>query len=249
MAVHLTWPDAIICLRTAASLLAIPVEDQDPDAVDVLVPDGRKPVVGIRPHRWSVRPTDVVLCDGVPVTDRLTTLADCLGRLPADDAWGLLAWMWTREMVTAEEIEAQISDRWHLYGVVRLRRMAMAVRRGALSEGEIALHEFLEASGFVGWAGDQKIFRPSGRIAARVDVLFVAERVVVEYDGRLAHDETTEHDDGARDALLRRLGYVVIHVRWWQLRRPRTAATRHQGGTRGGGGAADAGRGGGTVGA
>jgi very-short-patch-repair endonuclease len=150
------------------------------------------------------------------VTDRRTTLADCLGRLPASEAWGLLAWLWTRDLITVDDLEAQITDRKHLYGIVRLRRMLAAVRRGAVSPAEIELQDFLTNRGFEGWIGDQKII-VRGRIIARADILFVAERVIIEFDGELAHPESASATDQARDKRLDDLGYHVIRVRWERL--------------------------------
>jgi hypothetical protein len=214
-AAALTWPDGVVCLRTAALLHGFPLRDDG--RCDVLVPDTRRSAYRMTSRQWSVRPVEVDLGDGFALTNRLTTLADCLGRLADDEAWGLLAWMWTREMIHAEDIEAQLDDRFHLYGVVRLRRMLRAVRRGALSMGEVRLHEFLEEFGFTGWRGDQPIRDDGGKIVARVDVLFSAHRLVIEFDGAIAHHSGTADRDRLRDERLRRLGYRVVRVTWATL--------------------------------
>lgn len=211
---YLTWPDAIVCFRTAAILHGFPLEDDG--LTHVLVPDTRRPMRGMTLHRWSVRPAEVIIGDSMQLTDRITTLADCLGRLPSVEAWGLLAWMWTREMVTENEFSAQLDDRFHLYGVVRLRLMVRAVRRGALSVGELRLQEFLEHYGVTGWTGDFFVWR-NHRIVARGDVGFRERRLIIEFDGRIAHNEATRAEDEERDRKINRAGYDVLHVTWAML--------------------------------
>lgn len=214
IAAHLTWPDSIVCFRTAALIHGWPVDDDG--ATHVLLPNGRKPFGGLATHYWSVRPTEVVDAGNWRVTDRRTTLADCLGRLPSSEAWGLLAWLWTRDLITVDDLEAQIANRKQLYGIVRLRSMLAAVRRGAVSPTEIELQDFLSDRGFTGWIGDQKIV-VRGRIVARVDILFIDERVVIEFDGELAHPTSSTASDQAWDERLKDLGYHVIRVRWERL--------------------------------
>ena len=214
IAACLTWPDAIVCFTTAALLHGMPVDDDG--LTHVLVPDGRRSMKGLTAHHWSVRPVDVDTRARWVMTDRLTTLADVLGRSPRAEAWSLFAWMATRELICAADVRAQVADRKHLYGVVRLRAMAGALERGAVSLAEVELHDLLTKCRYTGWAGNQKIYS-RGRIVALADVLFVEERVIIEYDGRLAHPKSRKKRDRRRDKLLRRLGYRVIHVRWERL--------------------------------
>ena len=208
---RLTWPDAIICHITAALLHGLPV--QDDGVTHVLVPTIRRPIAGIQPHFWSVRPTEVVRDGLLAVTDRRTTIADCLGRMLNDDAWGLLALMYTRDELTAVDVEAQIEERHHLYGVVRLRQMAAALRRCAVSIPELHLQDFLIEHKITGWAGNCKIW-DDGRLVARGDIVFLAGKLVLEYDGKIAHGPRTASRDARRDSTLEGLGYVVIHVSW-----------------------------------
>lgn len=207
----LTWPDAIVCYTTAAVLHGMDVTDDG--VAHVLVPSLRRPITGIQPHFWSVRPTEVIRAGTLVMTDRVTTLADCLGRLPNDAAWGMLAWLHTRDKITAADVAAQLRDRHGLYGVVRLRVMAGALQRSAVSVPEIQLQEFLEESGVTGWEPDAKLHRGS-RVVARCDVLFRAGRLAVEYDGRIAHGPARGEMDRRRDELVRSLGYEVLRVTW-----------------------------------
>jgi len=208
---RLTWPDAIICFVTAAVLHGLALVDDG--VVHVLVPSPRRAVIGIQAHHWSVRPTEVIRSGVLVVTDRRTTLADCLGRMPNDDAWGLLAWSFTREQIAADDVASQIAERHHLHGVVRLRQMTAALRRSAVSLPEVQLQEFLEQHGIVGWKGNFTI-RRRGRPVASADIGFETARLVIEYDGAIAHGPAQVAADARRDALTRSLGYEVLRVRW-----------------------------------
>lgn len=214
IAAGLTWTDGICCFRSAGVIHGFKVEDDGHS--HLLVPSGRRPSRGLVPHQWSVRPTEVERRGLLVLTDKPTTMLDCLGRLPEDEAWGMLAWHWTRDELTIDDITSQLDQRHHLYGIVRLRAMVAAVLDGALSIGEVRFHEFLRDSKITGWEADQKIYR-RGRIVARVDVLFRSLRLVLEFDGAIAHNEETADEDAARDKLLRELGYSVLHVTWAQM--------------------------------
>lgn len=222
MAACLTWSDAVVCERTAALMHGLIGADADDGLTHVLVPNGRRALRGMAAHYWSIRPTEVLRRGPLVVTDRRTTLADCLGRFDEREAWGHLAWLATRDRISTTDVEAQLSDRFHLYGAPRLRAMAAALRRGAVSPTEVELHDFLRSSGFTGWAGNQKIWH-AGTVIANADVLFFEAKVVLEFDGRLAHPRvrgrTTpqQRRDERRDRRLRALGYQVIRIRWERL--------------------------------
>ncbi len=211
----LTWPDAVVAFRTAAVLHGFGIDDGG--ETDVLVPNCRASARGLITRHWSVRPVQVERRGDVAMTDRATTAADCLGRLPEAEAWSLLAWLITRELIEIDEVETQLHERHHLYGVVRLRAMVAAVRDGALSMGEVKFHECLREWHVVGWSGDQKVGR-RGRTIARVDVLLDDLGVVFEFDGAVAHDESSAARDAARDRALRdELDLIVVHVTWADL--------------------------------
>jgi very-short-patch-repair endonuclease len=73
---------------------------------------------------------------------------------------------------------------------------------------------------------------PSGEFVARVDFLFEAERVVIEFDGESKYGD---HADGAAGAVvaekwredrIRELGYVVVRISWADLAHPKRTAAR-----------------------
>ncbi|QOR69290.1 DUF559 domain-containing protein [Ruania alkalisoli] len=206
----LTWPQAILCLRTAALLHGLPVTDDG--VAHVLMPDTRKPRLNLRPSTYR-HGRQAIRLHGVPTTDLHTTIVDCLARLPEDEAWSLLAWVRTRELIGPDDLSERILHRFGMTGVVRLRELAEGAATGALSVGEQRLHEVLHDAGITGWLADVPI-RFEGRILARADVLFPDARLVVEFDGEQYH---TSAGDEERDRLLRRAGYRVLHLTWEEV--------------------------------
>ncbi|MGB3259146.1 MAG: DUF559 domain-containing protein [Ornithinimicrobium sp.] len=57
--------------------------------------------------------------------------------------------------------------------------------------------------------------------SARVDFLFRAERVIVEFDGLLKYQSPRDlHEEKAREDRLRRMGYEVVRIVWADLQSP-----------------------------
>jgi very-short-patch-repair endonuclease len=212
-AVGLTWPDAIACLTTAARFHRLPVPD---DAVEHAVVARRTPSRGgIVTHRYALDPGDVVSTGRALVTTRARTLLDCVGRLPADDAERLVVWATTRELLTADALEAALTrgPRW---GDAQ-RRLALAdVRRGTLSAAERRLHRILRRAGLIGWRFDQ-VLRDDDGIVGRADVLFAAERLVVEVDGFEHHAFAQFQADRDKQNRLMLAGYTVLRFTWADL--------------------------------
>ena len=210
IAAHLTWPDAIVCLRTAARLHRLPVDDDG--AAHVLVADSRRPREGIRTHYYRHGPITHRYGD-VPITDKVSTIVDCLALLPEREAYSLLAWVRTRELLSVDALTDQIRGRFRMAGVVRLRRMLEDAAEGALSVGERRLQQLLRDAGLTGWKGDVRI-EHAGTVIARADILFRAEHLVVEFDGVAFHGPEKVADDLRRQNRLVVAGYTVLRFTW-----------------------------------
>jgi len=212
-AATVTWPDATVALTSAALLHGLPVGGHD---VHVVIPERRVARQRVRPHRHVLEPGDVVVRDGVRLTSLTRTLVDCLGWLPRREASRLLAWVGTRQLLDADEL-----DRWTWThpgrrGNVQRSWMADRLRRGALSEAEDLLHGLLHGAGITGWAANASLLDDLG-VAAVVDVWFPAARVVVEVDGRVAHGDDRFQHDRTRQNLLVGAGCIVLRYTWDDL--------------------------------
>ena len=73
------------------------------------------------------------------------------------------------------------------------------------------------AADLSGWTPNARIRDAGGRIIARADVLFAAQRVVIEVDGRAYHGADRFQADRDRDNALVAAGYVVLRFTWLDL--------------------------------
>lgn len=208
----LTWPSAVVCLRTAAVVHGLPVRDDG--QVHVVVRGRRRVWAGLVPHFLELGPRDARRVLSFQATTPLRTALDCLATFPYSEAENLLAWVRTREVVTVDVLAAAVAERGGRPGVAQLRRLLAATAGGALSEGERRLHRLLDVAGLIGWEADQRIV-VNGRVIARADVLFRAERLILEVDGRRAHPDFEA--DRARLNALTVAGYTVLRFTWRQL--------------------------------
>lgn len=206
-AAQLNWPDAVVWGRTAGILHGLPIEDDR--IVHMATPKGRGPLFRMAPHEVVVLDEPVHL-GGARVTSRRETIADCIATLPDTEAHGLLAWVFTRDLITTDEFTEQAEMRWGRRGAARVRTYAAMAARGALSKAEDAFHDLLQAAGITEWIGNPKIRDSHGTIVAVPDVLFPEQRLIVEIDGEAFH--TDDDKDRRRDALLIALGYRIIHL-------------------------------------
>ncbi|WP_448073438.1 DUF559 domain-containing protein [Georgenia yuyongxinii] len=206
----LTWPDSVVCLRTAAILHGMPVHDDG--LTHVVVPHRRQSRRGLVPHYFPAGEVRRVL--SFRVTEPRSTAVDCLALMPFAEAERLMAWVRTREIVTVQDLSEAVESRHKRPGTNQLRRLLSITADGALSEGERRLHRILHDAGIQGWQADQPIV-VAGRVVARADVLFREARLIVEVDGRRAH--ASFEADRERLNTLALAGYTVLRFTWHQI--------------------------------
>lgn len=212
-AVALTWPDAVTCLSSAARAHRLPVPS---GPVHAAVPTSRRAMLNLIPHRYRVHPEDVVRQAGVAVTSLRRTVLDCLGLLPAKDAEELLVWVRTRQLVTHADLVTLIDSRPRQVGNRRRRELLALTADGALSVAEHRLHRILRRAGIRGWVADARVFDRHGVIGV-ADVLFRAERVLLEVDGMAYHATARFQEDRTRQNRLVCAGFTVLRFTWHDL--------------------------------
>jgi very-short-patch-repair endonuclease len=215
-ALSLTWPDAVLSHSTAAALHGFPVSGEG--VQHVIATRGRGPIRGIHVHVRSLEMDDVCVTDeGLLVTTARRTAIDCLATVPFEQALDLYAFVTSRRVLDRAQLLAAVRNGFGRQGNGQLRRLATFTRRGAVSAGEFRLHTLLDAAGLRGWAGNVPVEDRLGLIGV-VDVLFAAERVVIEVDGRRAHsgDEAFERDRRRQNRLVN-AGYLVLRFTWRDL--------------------------------
>jgi hypothetical protein len=217
-AVHLTLPGAVVSHGTAAALHGFP--RTGPIEACAVVAPGSGRSRSIRTRRGVVGPAERTLMDGaVPVTARARTAVDCLADLPREAALSLLAWVVTRRVIEPAQLRLALPGHRGRPGFEQLRYLSELSARGALSVAEACCHDVLDRHGITGWTANVTITDGSGIIAV-ADLLFEAERVIIEVDGWGSHRSRESFvKDRQRQARLVAAGYVVLPVTWHDLTR------------------------------
>lgn len=162
----------------------------------------------------DLAPQDVMTLDGVRVTTPLRTALDLGCNLRRRDAMAALNAFARHHGVAGSTLTSQLPRFRRRRGVVQLRELVPLVDPRVESERESWV--LLEIS-------DAGLPRPEpqfwvevdGGRRFRLDFAYPRKKVCVEYDGREAHERTTEQrrNDRDRRAWLRANGWTVIVVR------------------------------------
>lgn len=190
-----------------------------PSLIHVIVgPDrrvARRPA--IRRHHVFVPSSAVTSIDGLPVTSRVWTLLDHLGRLPSAAAVRLADRALQQEWMTHRDMAARLADYPGRQGNTTLRRVLSATSDGAAAESERRLHRLLRRAGITAWRANYRVMS-GGVLVALVDVAFVAARVAIEVDGHAYHSDVDRfrHDRRRQNALVA-LGWTVLRYTWHDL--------------------------------
>ena len=209
-------PGAFISHRSAAALRRIlPARD----TIHVTCRRRRSPRPGIVVHQRRLPADEVTTVDGIPVTTVARTLLD----VAASEGRAALL----RALREAEYL--RLADATPLPTLISRypRARGTAIARAVLDERRVTGHTESELEDrFLEFLDDRRIEAPrtnawielnSNRF--RVDSLWEHERVIVELDGRQAHEgEDPFETDRRRDLALMSVGYVVVRVTWRRLR-------------------------------
>lgn len=103
-----------------------------------------------------------------------------------------------------------------------LARLVVQLADGRIeSPGESRLRWLMRALGFLDAVPQALLVDDVGEVVARVDFLFEAQRVVVEFDGRVKYERSEDlWNEKQREDRIRHLGYVVVRVTWADLAKP-----------------------------
>lgn len=209
---------------TAARLHGLPLPSgwSPSEPLDVMRPHGqsfRRP--GVRP-RHGLETRVPVRVQGLPLTDATTTWCDLAGELTLDEL-----------VVLGDAILSSVSRRIRLPELVsahdrmaggrgaRRRREALAlVRAGSASPGETRARLFFRRGGLPEPELNVEVGDAQRRVA-RVDFLWAAQKVVVEYEGDHHRTDRSQWQwDIHRTRELEALGFTVVRMTAADLRDP-----------------------------
>lgn len=201
-------PDAVLSHGSAAALWGL--RDKWPARPEVsVVGDRRTP--GVRVHRClALEGRDIRRHKGIRVTSPARTLRDLTPRLSAKQL---------ARAVNEARLHAglRLEDLWEV--VARLPWGTAKLRAFLEGEAASAPTRSVFEDAFRQFARRFKLPEPqiNARVAGyEVDVLFAAERVIVELDGWRYHKDAFE-SDRERDAATLAAGYVTVRITWRRL--------------------------------
>jgi very-short-patch-repair endonuclease len=164
-----------------------------------------------------VAPADRTSLNGLRVTTRAVTVLDAAVALGLEDGSRLVDRALLRSRVDLAALRAAHERRPGRHGAVRAQRLLALADGGARSEAERRTHRLLRGAGITGWGANAEIVLPGfGPVLG--DLVFAAEKVVVEIDGWAYHRDLRAFlRDGPRQSALAAAGWVVLRTHWYEL--------------------------------
>jgi hypothetical protein len=207
---------AIFSHQTAAELLDLPVPTDG--LVHCTLPRGvrRAQVAGIVAHQVTSMPAAMLTpqpAGTLPITSPSRTFMDVAASLPLVELVILGDAMVRRGLVDLKTLRHEVRAATMVRGIVTARRAAGLVQSRVDSPMETRLRLLIVLAGLPPPEPGGEVLDVDGQWIATVDLLYRAQRVVIEYDGLLHLTSRRKwlRDLATRD-LLRDLGWEVIVV-------------------------------------
>jgi hypothetical protein len=211
-------PFVVVCDRLAAWVYGIEAfsiaELEGLPAIDTCVPPDMTRVrrKGCKGCRRDLAPGDVVVLNGVQITRDLRTALDLGCGLGRRDALAALDGFMRVRGLTRADFEAELPRFASRRGVVQLRNLIPLADARAESPGESWTRMAILDAGLPAPELQYSV-RVEGRELYRLDMAYVRERVVVEYDGVRFHGSPEQREyDRVRRQWLRAHGWSIIVV-------------------------------------
>lgn len=197
---------AFVCGLTAAWLYGIDVQDRRGELVWVGHPTGYRPRKrsGTLVREITVDDSDLTSLGGIPITTRLRTVFDCARWLTLVEAVVVADFFAHGGFVTAAQLATYAGAHRGLRGSRQVARVVELMDDRSESPMETRLRLLLIFAGLTGLEPQYEVLNRTGGFLARVDFAYVAQRVVVEYDGTWHFAQ--RHADELRREALRDLG-------------------------------------------
>lgn len=233
--VPLLEPGTVLSHGSAGVVRGLPVWPEAVDRVHVTRPrrgGGRRRTQVYR-HSSPLAPDEVERVDGWDVTTLPRTVVDLARTRPLEQAVAVVDAALARG-VSVDELAAPVAGAARWPGAAAARR-AVALGDGrAESAGESVSRVLLLDLGVPEFQPQLSVVE-DGRVVARVDFGWAAQRVVAEFDGRIKYGRLLRQDQDASDVvyrekqredMLRDLGWEVVRWVWADLAHPEVIAER-----------------------
>ncbi|OLB77974.1 MAG: hypothetical protein AUI14_14585 [Actinobacteria bacterium 13_2_20CM_2_71_6] len=220
MAAALAVPGGVLAGPSAARVHGIPVDDSRPW---IAVPAAMRPRdAGVHILRERVSPYDIQLIGDVLVTSRPRAVFDCLRVLPEPRALDLLDRALQQRWITLDDLTGRVRAFTGRHGIARLVAFVAWAGAGTRSVAERLAVGLLRDNNIAGWSANAPIHDVDGELIGIGDLVFEAERIVIELDGRAFHASSDRFErDRYRQNRLIAAGWTVLRFTWRDLtRRP-----------------------------
>lgn len=221
-----TGENAVLTDLSAARVWGMPLppwvalaEDVQPVSVSVRATSTRPERRGIRGRRIELPDEHVAERDGMTVTTAARTWLDCAALMPVEHVVAMGDVVLRRRLASPDDLRRMAHWAYRRRGVAVARRALPILDPGAESPGESWTRCHLVLGRVRPPRCNLDIY-DRGEWIARGDMVWAAEKVVVEYDGAVHLDEEQRRHDATRRNLLTRAGWLVIVVTADQLRKP-----------------------------
>jgi very-short-patch-repair endonuclease len=162
-------------------------------------------------HR-TLRPLDAVLTAGLPAVRLERSIVQSWPLLTGPEQRAPLIEAYRRRLLSRSRLQDEADAAWWIRGVKELRDLVSLVLAGC--ESQLELWGYLRVFNVPGLddAGRQREIRIGGRVYW-LDMIYEAEKLNVELDGRAFHSSTDQWErDIARDLVLAKLGWQTIRL-------------------------------------
>jgi very-short-patch-repair endonuclease len=205
-------PGAVLSHRGAAALWGV----RGGTRVEVTMPRGRRVRRGFHVH-WADLPDDeVTVHHGIPVTTIARTLLDLGAVVQRHELRG--AFRQAEQLRLTDRLGmGALIERYPRKPGIRILRAVFEEAQAGLSVVRSELEELFQE-----FILNARLPKPLTNVrieGMEVDCAWPEQRVVVELDGRQAHDTAHAFDeDRARDRRLEAAGWRVVRITWRQLK-------------------------------
>ena len=206
----LVFPDAVACQWTAALLQGLPVRDDGVIHLARGVTAPRSERDGVRIHRATLDPDEILHLGGLRVTDGPRTYVDLAGVLPFE-ALAAVGDVVLRRY-GPERLQSAIDRRKRRRGLVPARAVLPLLDAGSDSPAETRARLRLHDAGFTALRHGVVVRDRSGGWLAAPDLADELAKVAVQHDGlvHLQGDPERRRKDLQRDEVTRQADWQVV---------------------------------------
>jgi predicted transcriptional regulator of viral defense system len=227
-AVLASEPEAVLSHRSAAALWGL-LRDHRPSPIDVTTPRKSTSTGSIRRHYARCAVDEVTIRKGIPVTSLARTLLDYAAGHPAESLDAAMRQAEYLHRVRPEALRGYLGLRRGRRGVARLRECVSRLEEGPRGRTRSPLED--RFASLLTRAGlpppELNILLDLGELKIEADCIWRSQRLIVELDGRRAHDtRSAQAADRTRDQALQAAGWHVLRATWQDVEEPEATVAK-----------------------